>query len=80
MTEKMSTWLTRTVIAVFLAACVTFVAGGLTLSERVANIAARQVEKADRIYVDAKFDAVLRDTETIKQMLRDHAAQTARLR
>ena len=76
MTEKASSWLVRAAVVALVGGCLTFVAAGLTLSERVTNIQTTQVrvlaEKADKVYVDAKFDAILRETADIKQMLRDH--------
>ena len=79
MTEKASSWLVRAAVVTLVGGCLAFVAAGLTLNERVTNIQTTQVrvlaEKADKVYVDAKFDAILRETADIKQMLRDHMAR-----
>jgi len=76
MTEKASSWLVRAAVVALVGGCLAFIAAGLTLNERVTNIQTTQVrvlaEKADKVYVDAKFDAILRETADIKQMLRDH--------
>ena len=84
MTEKASSWLVRAAVVALVGGCLTFVAAGLTLSERVTNIRTTQVrvlaEKADKVYVDAKFDAILREILVTQNMVRDHATQTARAR
>jgi hypothetical protein len=80
MTERTATWVQRLLIPFLLA----FLVGGIALNERVGEIKATQVrvlgEKADKAYVDAKFDAIMAQILVTQNMIRDHTAQTARPR
>lgn len=82
MTERTWTTASRAMIVALVTAMLMFVVGGISLNERVGEIKATQLRvletKADKQYVDAKFEAILAQILVTQSMIRDHMNQTAR--